>query len=208
MGHRGLTSGAGEPSLKENQCFEIYITRDIRARYDAKLTRPLEEARQRAALLNSAAGMRAGVASTFMGRNARTALTEDGMINAQMELASMFRNFINTLEANAGQQVRTRSLLERIAMVPPDMMAMMQANLPIFYHDFGRGWTRTTFFGVEFDLTLFNAMVYGVTCLATQYSAVALFVAWVCDWLLRALRVRLGTANISKKALVDPRFLK
>lgn len=208
VGHRGLTQGAGEEALKENQCFEVYITRDIRARYDAKLTRPLEEARQRAALLNSTAGVRAGVTSTVTGRNARAAAAEDGMIAAQMELASMFRNFVNTLEANAGQQVRTRTLMERVATVPPELVTMMQANMPVFYHDFARGWTHTTFYGVELQLTLFNAMVYGVCCLATQYSAVALFVAWVSNLLLTRLRTVMGTANVANKALVDSRFLK
>lgn len=53
------------------------------------------------------------------------------MIRAQDEIASLFRNFINQMEAEVSKRIVVKRTLQKLLNMPPDMAAQRS---PIFYH--------------------------------------------------------------------------
>lgn len=63
------------------------------------------------------------------------------------------------------------------------------------------------FLGVEHDLLLFNIFFYCTVDLIFKNTFVSLITTWIVDEVLKQIRSYFGESNISKKALVDTRFL-
>jgi hypothetical protein len=53
------------------------------------------------------------------------------MIRAQEEIASLFRNFINQMEAEVAKRIVVKKTLQKLLNMPPDMATQRS---PLFYH--------------------------------------------------------------------------
>ncbi|GAQ91983.1 Meckelin-like protein [Klebsormidium nitens] len=200
VSNRGLLSSA-KKELADSQVFEIYITSELRQKYDAKFLRRISETRPDT------------LASPTRPRHARQPggayravheLPEDTMIRAQEEIASLFRNFVNQMEAEVSKRIVVKRTLQKLLDMPPDMAAQRS---PIFYHDFSNRFGRVTFYGIEGHLMIFNIMVFTMADLCFKSTTIALFVTYLVERLLKFVRSALGQANTSRKSLIDSRFL-
>ena len=193
VGTRGLVPGGARPALAENQCFEMFVTPELRAKYEEALLQYVEAARLRA---RERDGLRAGFA--------RAELADDQMLRGSDELGSIFRHFIQQVEAAPGGIVQEKSQLARFLGTPPDMGVIRD---PVFYHDLGYAWKRLTFFGIEHVLLLFNVLIFTAVDMAIQHSPTAAFITFLLDRVFVIARDYFGQLNLERKSLVDGRFL-
>eukprot|EP00899_Mesostigma_viride_P010701 jgi/Mesvir1/19632/Mv09918-RA.1 len=193
---RGLTSHAERRELMDNQTFEIYITPELRAKVDNKLYRRIDDA-----MLRARETGRLGVAAQA-GLQAPL-VPEETTLRAQLEIASLFRKFISQFEVDINQ-VTERTFFSSLFSVPPDMFQLRQ---PIFYHDFKHRFSNVLFYGKEVQLLLFNIIIFGIVDCFLKNTGAAVLITYVVEEVIKYLRHQMGENNISKKSLVDGKFL-
>lgn len=70
-----------------------------------------------------------------------------------------------------------------------------------------KGFADVVFYGQEYTLLLFNILLYAIVDYGADNSVVAAFVTFAVQWLLDIARDYFGQKNLSRKTLVDERFL-
>lgn len=78
-------------------------------------------------------------------------------MKAQEEIASVFRRFINQVEANPNKYVREKLFTERVLSFPPDMLMSQDA---VFFHDFQNGFGKFIFYGIEMNLAVSPCILF------------------------------------------------
>ena len=91
--------------------------------------------------------------------------------------------------------------------MPPESVSMMQGASPIFYHDLAMSFQRVIFYGIEWYLVIFDLLVFTAIDKELGSFAIAAFLTWLVGSFVDHLRVSFGEANISRKSLIDSRFL-
>ena len=77
----------------------------------------------------------------------------------------------------------------------------------IFYEDERQGFKRTSMMGIDILLLVTDAMVMSAADLIFRNSAISMFVVILYHYLTTWFRNFIGEDNISKKTLIDSRFL-
>lgn len=79
---------------------------------------------------------------------------------------------------------------------------------PLFYFDPNQfKFSSTMFYGIEWQLIVWNTLVFAVIDMSVNSFAIAGGIAWVLNYVVVRLRARMGEANLSRKALVNDVFL-
>jgi meckelin len=151
-------------------------------------------------------GMMGGMGGGMMGGGGST-LVSDQTLAAAEEIGDIFKQLINFTEANASSFVLERPFLDRITNMPPETVSMMQGASPVFYHDFQMNFQKVMFYGIELQLLIFDLLVF--TALDKEFNsfAIAAFLTWLVGIFVDHLRGTFGETNISRKSLIDGRFL-
>ena len=236
---RGLVPAAHREDLAENQCFELFITKELRMAYESKLLRRIEEndAMRGAGGLGGAVGTvmgggragrggarrrrvhdgragrrlpgrrRRGVGRTAGRRPAHERRRPGPHLAAAEEIGDIFKQLINFTEANAASFVLERPFTDRLMNMPPESVSMMQGASPIFYHDMQMSFQRILFYGIEWHLMIFDLLVFTAIDKDLGSFAVSAFLTWLVGMFVDHLRQSFGEANISRKSLIDSRFL-
>ena len=236
---RGLVPAAHREDLAENQCFELFITKELRMAYESKLLRRIEEndAMRGAGGLGGAVGtvmgggragrggrggggfmtggrdggFRGGGGGGWEGQRGGGLPTSGGVpdhtLAAAEEIGDIFKQLINFTEANAASFVLERPFTDRLMNMPPESVSMMQGASPIFYHDMQMSFQRILFYGIEWHLMIFDLLVFTAIDKDLGSFAVSAFLTWLVGMFVDHLRQSFGEANISRKSLIDSRFL-
>jgi meckelin len=91
--------------------------------------------------------------------------------------------------------------------MPPESVSSMQGASPIFYHDLQMSFVRTLWYGAETQLFIFDVLVFCAVDKALDSFALAAFITWIVGACVDRARAAFGSANISRKSLIDERFL-
>lgn len=254
---RGLVPSLQREDLAENQCFELFITKELRLAYESKLLRSIEEqnvargggglggalgvlfggGRRRNAGAAGVGGTRGGTrgmggmntthgggdggwnggsggmdgglptvhpAGTVGGGGFGVA---DATLAAAEEIGDIFKQLVSFVETNAASFVLERPFTNRLINMPPESVSSMQGASPIFYHDLQMSFQRTLWYGVESQLFIFDVLVFTALDKALRSFALAAFLTWIVGATLDHARKAFGSANISRKSLIDERFL-
>ena len=231
---RGLVPSSTRQDLAENQCFEIFITKELRMAYETKLLRRIQEQaamNSGGGFMGSAANMMGGGRGGYGGGYGQNGgamggvggfgrgmlgpsrsqgggdIPQERTIAAAEEIADIFKQLINFTEANAASYVLERPFTDRLLNMPPETVSMMQGASPVFYHDFRNAFSRVLFYGIEFQLLVFDILVFCALDAETGSFAVAAFLTWIIGSFVDYVRASFGEANISRKSLIDERFL-
>lgn len=246
---RGLAVQAENYDLKDNQCFEIFITQELRnecangrqrtqrtvlrahtpglgsmgsmgsmgslpgwvvsvgrgltnaripfpPRYDRKLINRVMEAQAQAR----------GGSSFGLGHFKKPDMASSALIVMAREVAQMFRDFISRMESGKTDRVKVKLFMQRFFRIAPDMSEGHRLG-PLFLHDFDNAYGRMLFYGIELQLTVWNILVFTAVDMDTRSTPVAAVVTFLCNWFITSVRSELGKNNVSRKSLVDSRFL-
>ena len=131
----------------------------------------------------------------------------DHTLAAAEEIGDIFKQLINFTEANAASFVLERPFTDRLMNMPPESVSMMQGASPIFYHDMQMSFQRILFYGIEWHLMIFDLLVFTAIDKDLGSFAVSAFLTWLVGMFVDHLRQSFGEANISRKSLIDSRFL-
>jgi meckelin len=229
---RGLVPSSQREDLAENQCFELFITKELRLAYESKLLRSIEEtAATRGGdgfggvlgvlfgggrMAQSRAASRAGFMNSPGGWNGQggglpVSDSHGGLVDASLaaaeEIGDIFKQLISFVETNAASFVLERPFTNRLINMPPESVSSMQGASPIFYHDLQMSFVRTLWYGVEMQLFIFDVLVFCAVDKALDSFALAAFITWIVGACIDHARAAFGSANISRKSLIDERFL-
>ena len=131
----------------------------------------------------------------------------DASLAAAEEIGDIFKQLISFVETNASSFVLERPFTNRLINMPPESVSSMQGASPIFYHDLQMSFQRTLFYGIETQLFIFDVLVFTALDKALNSFALAAFITWAIGATVDHIRSQFGSANISRKSLIDERFL-
>lgn len=76
-----------------------------------------------------------------------------------------------------------------------------------FYKDEGCGFKDTGLIGVDIRLLIGESLVFYLAHLITDNTVLALFITFLYEGIVKALRQSVGEENISEKTMIDKDFL-
>ena len=229
MADWGLVPSSQREDLMENQCFEL-LYKELRLAYESKLLGSIRDGGGGGgdgfggvlgvlfggATAQSRAGSRAGFMNAPGGRNGQgggrpVSDSHGGLVDASLaaaeEIGDIFKQLISFVETNAASFVLERPFTNRLINMPPESVSSMQGASPIFYHDLQMSFVRTLWYGVEMQLFIFDVLVFCAVDKALDSFALAAFITWIVGACVDHARAAFGSANISRKSLIDERFL-
>lgn len=191
-GKRGL-----EPN-SELQTFEIEVPLRFREQYEDVVRPLLQEGlqQQRRNIPNS------------MGQDGRTT-----NLPAAVEKRILAYNTLNRfLSAFIDHSLRDLDYLVRDKLLFEHILNMELKELPppdkaIFYNDNGRSFNSILLYGNEWTLMLFDLLVFAFVDSFAQDFVLAGIITYIVTKLLIMLRNKFGRKNLTRKTLVDERFL-
>ena len=196
------------------QTFEVYLSPQVRQRYDAAFVGgfdgPVPRSRARRA------GAR-GPAGAPPGQNPRRrgfrAAPEEG-VQRHRELNRFLMTYLGTPSggnggddgaAGARPEVRRKRYWEQLLGMPPE--ASYDRSKSVFLEDVSGRFKRLLLAGRELDMCLLGVLTYALFDMASANTFVAIFATYAMDVGVRAVRAELATRNIATKTLLDDRFL-
>jgi len=180
----------------ENQVYELFLTRDVRKKYDQDFITHVEEHRA------TAMGPGAMPASALF-----TPLPPPSnlLFRKYFEITGWFTRFIQAVEAQSVQLVTRRPFLEQLGFaVAPDMMLIGQ---PLFYHDPHDRWTQSLFLGIESDLIALDMLLVLTIDYYERNLFVAIVITLLVDKIISWYRHYAGSRNLCEKTVIDERLV-
>jgi len=135
---------------------------------------------------------------------ARRKVPPERLIKAYSAVNKFLSGFIDHNQADHPYQVLTRSTLQQSVNFPPDLTVQSQS---VFYPCGTFSVAKLLFLGLEYDLLLFDILLYSLVDLSGNNTLVSILVTFLVDRFFKILREWGGRRNISRKCLVDERFL-
>ncbi|KAJ1476180.1 Meckelin [Baffinella frigidus] len=124
---------------------------------------------------------------------------------------------VDNLAQNASDAVILPSILHKIISSPPakirEAAVLIRDNgnlcsrAAVLIRDNGNLYSRVLLYGIEYDLILFDLLVFVIWDLVFVDVFIAALLTYVMAHAIVELRSKYGTANVAAKTLVDERFL-
>lgn len=133
--------------------------------------------------------------------------TIEGNMKAMHELNLFMRDFVDDNWQRVGlrRQIIESSYSDKLFKVPPtlsmgEMSCVMRPD---------RSWdfTKTMFLGIELDLLIFDIFAFALFDIWFDNTALSILLLYLTDSGLWMLRRSLGSQSLSKKTMLDERFL-
>lgn len=182
-----------DPQLNDNQTFRIYISTEVRQKYEGTLLVKVEQAAQDQR-------MRRGMVRSVVHGPNRPA---QPMMAAKEDVEATFKEIVGEVERNYATQVLVPSYWQRLFRLPPSATTARA----IFSHDFHNSFASSVFYGNELRLYVYDALFFCAVDLAIQNVPVAAFLTYVMIRVVTYVRAHFAEQNISKKTLIDSHFL-
>mmetsp|Transcript_20051 Transcript_20051/g.48369 ORF Transcript_20051/g.48369 Transcript_20051/m.48369 type:complete len:1132 (-) Transcript_20051:248-3643(-) len=183
--YRGLTQTSREDlNGASNQVFEMYIPDNVREEYDTLF----------------------GKVSQGSGASGRGRGGGNGDV-----VARAYHNINTFLQTNVVDEVVTRhssevskpGLVHKLIGMPPKKFK----EYPVLIRDNSHLYSNTLFYGIEYDLVIFDLLIFIMWDLIFMDVFIAALLCYITSHALIELRCTWGGSNIAKKTLVDERFL-
>ena len=122
------------------------------------------------------------------------------------ELNMRFKTYISTVIMDARTHILDKTALQRFLHMPPTDLAVLEGS-PFFYRDPDMHWEGVFMMGHEFTLLLMDLLVFAAMDLAGNQHLLSAFITYLWDKIIIYFRNSLGAKNLSRKTLIDQRFL-
>ncbi|KAJ3174641.1 Meckelin [Geranomyces variabilis] len=183
----------------DQQCFEMYAQKEMRAAFNKVygiviaeiLTCPLHPR------VHSNPAERMSPEKQLR----RFGGVDEARVRAYETVNHFLKSFFDRNLKEFQYMVRERSAVERVLANTPDV-----SHSTALFHD-PDSFTTLLLYGLELHLLLFYALVYSAVSQSTGSSGAAALVTCAVDVAIRACRRHFGARNLSKKMMMDPKFL-
>lgn len=184
---RGLTQSSREDlNGASNDVFEMYIPDTIREEYDTLFSKTQQ---------NAGSGRGSGGGSKG---NAEVVAKAYHNINAYLQTS-----VVDEVVTRYSSEVKPPSLVHKLIGMPPKKFK----EHPVLIRDSSQLFSRVLFYGIEYDLVIFDLLIFIMWDLIFHDVFIAALLTYVVAHALMELRTTWGGSNIAKKTLVDERFL-
>jgi len=190
----GLCAKRGLLKDSDVQSFEIFVSKEVRERYDKAIRGAGQLAAARAGRNQQRTGRRRGFAST-----------PEDLLLRQRETNTFLTSFLDGALERETLTVREKGYWERLVNLPPEIAPNTRES--IFLADPAGSFKRLLLAGRELDLVVFHVVVYALFDMRFANTFVAIFATYTADLLVRFFRHQLAVRNIARKTLLDTRFL-
>eukprot|EP00474_Spongospora_subterranea_P003737 CRZ04195.1 hypothetical protein [Spongospora subterranea] len=189
---RGLIGG--------KDTFEMFVTPDFRLHYIS--------------IFLEMAHLRRGLKPFSLAATTERGATKDqqgfrpgddvALAKASAKLNRFLCSFIDRNSSTYSWAESERTFTQRVLDIPP---AIRQSNMTLFYDDPNYKFTSLFLVGIEYQIVTFLAALYAVCDITFSNTFVSIMVVYAANQTLSYVRHHWGQINISKKTLVDERFL-
>ena len=203
MRSRGLENDT-EDHLKI-QSYEIFISNVMRTIYDGLYIIQTESmlvkgVNAKKYFKRSKLGMR--LFKTFLNYEKDQTMLDNYMNN-------QLKSKIDIVALQSRNYIRDKSLFQKILGYTTDSSEFTNVNAPdiIFYRDSGQNFDDILFYGMEWEWFVMDLFIFQMLMIISDDNYLSLFCTFVIDYILYYIRVFFGNKNVSKKAVIDERFL-
>jgi len=189
-----LCSTRGLLPNSSQQVFEMHVTQQLRSHFESIYLFLIHE---------STVPKSNDSRSLLPSLSSQRGIPTEKLVKAYAAVNKFLSMFLDHSLPDHPYQVREKAPSQKAFNIPPDLRQSSQSIL------FGAGLKDLAgilFLGVEYDLLLFNILVYSVVDLASN-TPISILVTFMVDKLLLIVRTWWGQKNLSTKTLVDSRFL-
>ncbi len=130
----------------------------------------------------------------------------DKSLKAYLALNKFMTGIVDHTQAKFPYEVIQKSLLQRVTMLPPAEDLTLKQTV-LMTDTSSRGFADVLFFGVEYDLFMFDFLLYQLVDILTANTFASVLITFAVDRIICAVRSFFGKENVSRKTLIDPRFL-
>ncbi|CAG9313152.1 unnamed protein product [Blepharisma stoltei] len=185
------------------QTYEIYIPWKMRQTYDNLGTDPVEAevGEYKKSKIQSQAS-KLWVKTPAIPKEIDFERLED----VRSELNNRFKTYISTVIKDCKTNILNKSALQRFLNIPPTRMDTLEGS-PFFYKDPGMNFESIFFMGKEFSILLMDVLVFNLIDFRHNNLYLAAFITYIFSKMVSYARASLGEYNLSRKTLVDKRFL-
>ena len=204
MRNRGLENDNVQDHCN-NQCYEMFISHAMRTIYDGLYI--IQNESMLAKTVHNRQYIRKSKLGMRLFRNYLNNEKDQTMLDNYMN--NQLRSKIDIVSSNTIQYIKDKTLLQRIMGYTIDNTAFMRINAPdiIFYRDYRQNFDDVLFSGMEWEWFIMDLFVFQMLMIYTDDNYISMFVTFVFDYILYYIRIYFGNKNVSKKAVVDDRFL-
>eukprot|EP01036_Dinobryon_divergens_P025710 gene25710-34287_t len=211
----GLTSDRSlEGAPPDVQAFKIFLSGEWRMAFDkiylslvgaAATSEAANQSRARA--VQAKAGARSNNSFAGMKLGQINFLPTDKVVNAWKELTVFLQEFIeNNFGATELRRIiREPTYFEKLFEAGPNLTIPLQPS--VFFTDRNFYYTKVIFLGREMDLLLLNILTYSLCDFWFNSTMTSVFLTYLLEYLICFIRKTWGQAMISRKTLIDQRFL-
>jgi len=209
----GVTSHRGLSPVSEVQSFAVFLTAGMRDLYDTRFRNPalaeqgVEAGRVRT---NAANPTNAPVNGLSVARARRAGdgfrSSPEEAVARYSEMSTLLRDWIDSNLEGHNYSIREKTYLEKLIRMPPDMSFALDSVF-LFDPEGSGSWTRSLLYGREYDLSVFEVLIYSVADLSLKSSYLAAAITFLTWLVVQWIRSALGQSNLAKKTIIDDRFL-
>ena len=189
---------------EQNQTYEMFLSNSMRIVYDGLYIIQTESMLVKSTNIRnyfkkSRIGMK--LFKNFLNyEKDRTML--DNYMNNQL------KNKINILAISPKDFIRDKSFLQKILGYTMDSSELERTTKDIIlYRDYGQNFDEILFYGMEWEWFVMDLFLFQFLMIISNDNFLSMFITYIFDYLLYYIRIFFGNRNVSKKAVIDDRFI-
>ena len=204
MRNRGLENDNDEDHNK-NQSYEMFISHAMRTIYDGLYIIQTES------MLAKGVNAKKVLSKTKIGlklfRNFLNYEKDQTLLDNYMN--NQLKSKIDIVSSNTLQYIKDKTLLQRIMGYTIDNTEFLRINAPdiIFYRDYRQNFDDVLFSGMEWEWFIMDLFFFQAIMVGGYDEYIAMLITFIIDYILYYIRSYFGNRNVSKKAVIDDRFL-
>lgn len=183
------------------QSYEIFIPTAIRKTYNNLAKQPIETG-----IIEYSQGLREASGLPRVPEALPANMSIERAQEIRQELNRRLKIYIAGLVRDARTQILDKSPWQRFLRMPPVDLSLLDGT-PYFYRDPSIGFESSFLMGREFSFLLMDIMLFELFDFTIGITYVAILLTYIVSKMVSKVRSMTGEWNLSRKALVNKRFL-
>ncbi|OMJ90235.1 hypothetical protein SteCoe_7436 [Stentor coeruleus] len=198
---RSRTRGIMPEDKSGLQSFEIFIPTAIRKTYNFLAKHPVQSG-----LSLYREGLKEASGLPSIPEALPDAMSIQNMQEIRLELNRRLKIYIAGLVKDAKTQILEKSAWQRFLRMPPVDLSLLDGT-PYFYKDPSIGFESSFLMGREFSFLLMDIMIFELFDYTIENTYIAILLTYLFSKIVSEIRQKAGEWNLSRKTLVNKRFL-
>lgn len=183
------------------QTFEVFIPTAIRKTYNNLARQPVESG-----INEYKEGLKEASGLPSVPKSLPENMSIKRVQEIRLELNRRLKIYIAGLVKDSNTQILDKSALQRFLRMPPVDLSLLDGT-PYFYRDPSIGFESSFLMGKEFSFLLMDIMLFELFEFTIGNTYVSVLLAYIISKLISYIRQVTGEWNLSRKSLVNQRFL-